>query len=438
MGRPLLKYDQVAAWCDSTDQKMTKLHSEWLVSNRTFYSGMKLLTGNSRLVNDGGKHNIQQMEVECPCCHKTRFVRATLLNPANKNCMQSTLCASCNNRTTQVFREIETGVSETYVNGYQVLLDTDDVPKLQGMSIQVQTRYGHPYAVAVTFIDNKRRTQQISRLVLGVTNPKIMVDHINHNTLDDTKQNLREVKPVQNSANTGIKNTNQTGFKNIHLCARDTKWVVQCKSYNITKRFQLFPEAYRFWKENVQRRQGEHAYSLLQDSTIHKQIAGLIIDDIANGPGIGCTIFLQGCSHHCESCQSPHTWDFDGGAQFTQQSWDSIVDYCRAKPYIDHLTLSGGDPLDSLTLTNFIVSEFKYMFPTKSIWVYTGYTYEEIANEKRFWPLLETVDVLVDGPFQKDLKDLSLAWRGSSNQRVIDVQKTIVNGGNVVLWEGTT
>ena len=107
--------------------------------------------------------------------------------------------------------------------------------------------------------------------------------------------------------------------------------------------------------------------------------------------------------------------------------------YFETKPYANHLSLSGGDPLANLELTNFIASEFKYRFPSKKIWIWTGYKYEDLIKDKKYWPILELCDVLVDGRYIDKLRDLTLKFRGSSNQRVIDVQKSL-KAKEIVLW----
>lgn len=153
-------------------------------------------------------------------------------------------------------------------------------------------------------------------------------------------------------------------------------------------------------------------------------------DDMNNGDGLRAVLWVAGCDHCCPECQNPVTWDPDDGLMFGLDAWEELEDLLD-KDYISGLTLSGGDPLfegnreDILTLCELV----KASFPNKTIWLYTGYCYEDIKD----LPVIEYIDILVDGPYVKELRDTKLKWRGSSNQRVIDVQKTI-ELGQIVLW----
>lgn len=148
--------------------------------------------------------------------------------------------------------------------------------------------------------------------------------------------------------------------------------------------------------------------------------AGLIKDDINNGKGIGLTLFTQGCPHHCKGCQNPETWNPDGGKEFTTKVYDEILQYFENSPYANRLTLSGGDPISSpITLT--LCKTIKEKYPHISIWLYTGYTFEEIKGN----PILKYIDILVDGPFILEKRNITLPFRGSYNQRIIDVQASL-------------
>lgn len=153
--------------------------------------------------------------------------------------------------------------------------------------------------------------------------------------------------------------------------------------------------------------------------------------DISNGKGIGCTIFFSGCKCKCEGCHQPETWDFKYGYEFTKEIEKEFISYCK-NPIIDHISLLGGDFMQQnyQEALEFIIKLKKET--QKPIWVWTGLLYEEL-NEKQI-EILNYVDVLIDGRFVKKLKDLNLKWRGSSNQRVIDVRKTLKNG-EVTLYE---
>lgn len=153
--------------------------------------------------------------------------------------------------------------------------------------------------------------------------------------------------------------------------------------------------------------------------------------DIANGPGVRVSVFISGCTHHCKGCFNPETWDFDYGQPFTYQVMLDILD--NAKPdYISGITLLGGDPLcgkDNQYLSHAICHIFKSVYPDKDIWLYTGYQFEEIKD----LPVMKHVDVLVDGPFIEEKKNLMLKFRGSENQRLIDVKETRKQGKIVLL-----
>lgn len=143
--------------------------------------------------------------------------------------------------------------------------------------------------------------------------------------------------------------------------------------------------------------------------------------DIANGRGVRVTLYVSGCSHRCPQCHNPESWNCNNGKIFTQDTLKLIFSLLD-RPYIDGITLSGGDPLFSGNREDIlkICKEIKKNFPDKNIWMYTGYEYEEIQD----LPVLKYVDVLVDGRFKFMLKDTTLAFRGSSNQRIIDLNAT--------------
>lgn len=145
--------------------------------------------------------------------------------------------------------------------------------------------------------------------------------------------------------------------------------------------------------------------------------SGYYKDDFANGSGIGSVLFVQTCSHKCPGCHNKETWDAEGGTLFTEEVFNKMMEDL-AKSHIKRLTLSGGDPFDNLLVSNYVASEFKYRYPEKELWIYTGYTIEELKKKKEFLPLLECADVLVDGPFIEEEKDLTLKFRGSKNQKV--------------------
>ena len=150
--------------------------------------------------------------------------------------------------------------------------------------------------------------------------------------------------------------------------------------------------------------------------------------DINNGLGCRCTLWISGCTHHCKDCHNKFSWDFNVGKIFTDDDKNKLINLLK-EDYIKGLTLSGGDPLDSYYDVLELIKFVKGMIPKKDIWLYTGYVFESIADME----ILKYVDVLVDGPFELDKRDIRLAYRGSSNQRVIDVKKSL-STGSVVLY----
>lgn len=159
-------------------------------------------------------------------------------------------------------------------------------------------------------------------------------------------------------------------------------------------------------------------------------------DDMLNGNGLRVVLWVSGCTVNCKNCQNPQTWDFNSGIPFTEESMNEIIDKLN-KPYITGLTLTGGHPLESANLSTIktIVKTVKSRFPNKTIWLYTGFTWEEIKEYYvLFWDIISNVDVLVDGRYVDELRDITLPLRGSSNQRIIDVQQSL-KADNIVLWQ---
>lgn len=148
-------------------------------------------------------------------------------------------------------------------------------------------------------------------------------------------------------------------------------------------------------------------------------------DDMLNGDGLRVVLWVAGCSHHCRNCQNPVTWDINGGIPFDDAAKKEIFDELE-KPYISGITFSGGDPLHMQNRDEVgrLVKEIRGKFPQKSIWMYTGYEWNDVKD----LPFMRQVDVLVDGRYEESLKDIRLPWKGSSNQKVIDVKKTIELG----------
>ena len=153
--------------------------------------------------------------------------------------------------------------------------------------------------------------------------------------------------------------------------------------------------------------------------------------DIANGPGTRISIFCQGCERMCKNCFNPETWDFEGGKEFTEQTMELLLEL--AKPnYISGISILGGEPVHPKNLPEVLklTRRFKEVYPNKTIWLWTGYLIEDVFED-----LVDSgIDVVVDGSFVEELKDLRLKYRGSSNQRVIDFKETI-RTGDIILYE---
>lgn len=145
-------------------------------------------------------------------------------------------------------------------------------------------------------------------------------------------------------------------------------------------------------------------------------------DDMLNGDGLRVVLWVSGCSHCCKGCQNPITWDVNGGLLFDESAKQEIFDQLD-KPYISGITFSGGDPLHSANRMDVrtLMAEIKEKYPDKTIWMYTGDVWENVMH----YPMMRYVDVLVDGEFMIEKRDIKLMWKGSSNQRVIDVQKSL-------------
>lgn len=169
-------------------------------------------------------------------------------------------------------------------------------------------------------------------------------------------------------------------------------------------------------------------------------------EDVCNGSGLRCTIWFTSCSHMCKGCFNKETWDPDSGILFDESAKQEIFNEL-SKDYISGITLSGGDPLHENNLSEVLslVEEIRNLFPSKTIWLYTGYTWENLIDGIHYpldatWEdivlrksIIKLCNVLVDGEYIDEQRDITLQWRGSSNQRVIDVQKSLEQG-KVVLY----
>lgn len=180
---------------------------------------------------------------------------------------------------------------------------------------------------------------------------------------------------------------------------------------------------------------------------IHINYHNITHDDMNNGSGLRVVLWLSGCSHHCYNCQNPQTWNPDSGIQFDESAKQEIFTEL-SKDYISGITFSGGDPLYENNLDEVLklVKEIRISFPEKTIWLYTGYEWNQIMSpaitddlkstiiaEQRK-EIISNVDIVVDGKYIDEQKDLTLKWRGSKNQRVIDAKQSLKQG-RVVLYD---
>ncbi len=163
-------------------------------------------------------------------------------------------------------------------------------------------------------------------------------------------------------------------------------------------------------------------------------------NDIANGIGIRVTLFVSGCTHHCKGCFNPETWDFNFGQPLTKDTEHEILEAMKPS-YINGLTLLGGEPMEPSNQRALLpfLKRLKEQFPKKTVWCFSGYTFEELTGSSRARcdvtdEVLSLIDVLVDGEFKEELKDISLRFKGSSNQRIIDVPQSLKEK-NIILWD---
>lgn len=176
--------------------------------------------------------------------------------------------------------------------------------------------------------------------------------------------------------------------------------------------------------------------------------------DTSNGTGVGVVLWVAGCSCHCKNCHNPQTWNFDAGTPFTEETMQELIENLN-KPYISRITYSGGHPLErqNIKAISEITSEIRRRYPDKSQWLYTGYTWEflmgtlldrttetniyNISIHQYYYYILEVlnnIDILVDGEYIDELRDISLPFRGSSNQRIIEVKKSL-ELNKIILWQ---
>ena len=375
------------------------------------YRGIYLLVGE--LFFEKERNHI---EVICPCCGEKRSVRYTLLKNNNKDKLSSTICSKCSMQTEMIFYidPEDPQSSFSILNGKKLYIDSEDVERVCHLRLQLTKDEEH---VCVRL--DKNHAIPLHRWLIDADKKNIkVVDHINNNGLDNRKKNLRAATQSENIKNSRVSKSNITGFKNIHIvCKRKQKWVCQFRKNKkvVSKRFEHFLDAYCYMYREYYSK-SEFAYSVLQDATLNLRYADIQFDDISNGDGVGATLFTQFCPHKCESCHNPQTWSKDGGEHFTRDVFNRLMNYYEVTPFANRLTLSGGDPLANLTISNYVAAEFKRRYPEKELWIYTGYTLPELLKEKKYWAVLELADVIVDGRFEVSRRDITLQFRGSSNQ----------------------
>lgn len=153
--------------------------------------------------------------------------------------------------------------------------------------------------------------------------------------------------------------------------------------------------------------------------------------DISNGPGVRVSIFMQGCAFHCKNCFNPETWDFKLGEEFTDKTIDKVLELAD-KDYIVGLSILGGEPMHPVNIegTTKLAKTFKEKYPNKTIWCWTGFLFDKDLKDKE---VIKYIDVLIDGQYKDELHDFRLKWCGSSNQRVIDVQKSLKRNKVILL-----
>lgn len=168
--------------------------------------------------------------------------------------------------------------------------------------------------------------------------------------------------------------------------------------------------------------------------------------DISNGEGVGVSLFVQGCDRHCFNCFNSETWDFNGGKEWTEETKNKFIKLID-RPYINRISILGGEPLAEQNLDEVLslIKEIRISFPEKTIWLYTGYELSEIIKQEQYekvsgipsvwskrWKIISNIDVLVDGEYIDEQKDLTLKWRGSKNQHVIDVKQSLAQNKMVL------
>ena len=158
------------------------------------------------------------------------------------------------------------------------------------------------------------------------------------------------------------------------------------------------------------------------------RVAGIQKESIVDGEGYRYAIFTQGCNHQCKGCQNQDTWDFNGGKLYSKSELEEVVKDIESNPMLDGITLSGGDPFYQADACAELIKAIKSKREDITVWAYTGFTWEELIKSPEMLNLAKLCDVIVDGRYIENKRKLELEFRGSSNQRLIDVKKTIAAG----------
>lgn len=165
-------------------------------------------------------------------------------------------------------------------------------------------------------------------------------------------------------------------------------------------------------------------------------ISGINFESVVDGEGVRIVVFVSGCLHNCKGCHNPTSHSFEAGRPFTEELQDEIIDYINKTPFISGATISGGDPMYSAKAVAAFVRRLKTEVKDISLWIYSGFRYENILQNSEMLDLLKLCDVLVDGEFILEQRDMTLSYKGSRNQRIIDIQKSLTQN-EIVLWEDT-
>ena len=162
-------------------------------------------------------------------------------------------------------------------------------------------------------------------------------------------------------------------------------------------------------------------------------LSGINYESIVDGPGVRLVLYVSGCRHYCEGCHNPSTFSFTTGKEYTQEVHDEVIEYLRNHDYISGVTLSGGDPMYSASDVEKLILDIRQEFPAISIWLYSGFTFEQAMTQPEMRRVLNQCNVMVDGVFLQEERDVTLPFRGSRNQRLIDVEASIIAGEAVEL-----